>query len=223
MLVAVWSVKGGVGTTSVAAMLALAQAERAEPTVAVDLCGDLPLVLGLNDDPAQLGLGDWCSQSTDPDALARIEQQVRHDLQLVACGTTSLPAESDTFCDVARSSQRVLIVDCGVIDEREPATPPAQFRRGVVDAADVSLLVVRECFLNLRAVQRSARTADGVVVIREPKRHLGLADVEAVAHAPVVAHMAFDPAIARSIDAGIAHSRLPRLLLRRLGGVCHAR
>ena len=41
MTIAVWSVKGGVGVTSVAAMLAIAQIERAEPTVLVDLCGDL--------------------------------------------------------------------------------------------------------------------------------------------------------------------------------------
>ena len=61
-VVAVWSVKGGVGVSSVAAMLAIAQAERAEPTVLVDLCGDVPAVLGIEDadvENAAPGVAEW--------------------------------------------------------------------------------------------------------------------------------------------------------------------
>ena len=80
MLTAVWSMKGGVGVSTVAAMLAIAQSERAHASVLVDLVGDVPALLGLPE-AESLGVTDWCATpDASSDALARIEQQARVDL-----------------------------------------------------------------------------------------------------------------------------------------------
>lgn len=219
MLTAIWSVKGGVGVSSIAAMSALASVERADDTLLVDLCGDLPAVLGVDDAPGEPGLVDWCALGRpDGDAMARIEHVVRPGLHLVRRGTGSLGGDATALVHVLGSSRRTVIVDCGLVESTDG------FRRGVVGAASDSLLVVRECFLNLRAVQRCDLAATGVVVLNEPRRHLGRADVESVTSAPVVAQIAVDPSIARSIDAGLLSSRLPRGLLRTMSRVFdHAR
>lgn len=57
---------------------------------------------------------------------------------------------------------------------------------------------------------------DGVVLVTEPGRALTAADVEAVLIAPVLAEIAIDPAVARTIDAGLLTARLPRALARSL-------
>ena len=217
MTIAVWSVKGGVGVTSVAAMLAIARVERAEPTVLVDLCGDLPALLGghdLDKTDAAPGITDWCATpELAVTALARIERPVRTDLTIVPRGTGLLSADAAPLLQALGISQRRVIVDCGVVGSQQ------DFCRQFVDGAPVSLLVVRECFLNLRAAQVSSFTPTAVVVVKERGRSLGRADVEAVTGAPVVAQIAVDACIARSLDAGLATAQLPRSLLRALGRV----
>ena len=218
MVVAVWSVKGGVGVTSVVAMLALAHAERAEDTVIVDLDGDIPAVLGVEIAAETPGVTDWCALGRpDSSALARVEVDARPSLHFIPLGIRDLPSDASPLIEVLGSSQRNVIVDCGRPDES------SLFVRQVIERAPMSLMVVRECFLNLRAAQSSLLRADGVVVIKEEGRHLGRADVELACGAPVVAEVAFDCTISRSIDVGLARARLPRLLLRRLGRlVSHA-
>ena len=213
MVVAVWSMKGGAGVTSVVAMLALAHAERAEDTVIVDLDGDVPAVLGVEVDDETPGVTDWCALGrTDSAALARVEVDARPSLRFIPVGTQELPDDASHLIEVLRSSQRHVIIDCGRPDE-------SPFVRQVVEHASTSLMVVRECFLSLRAAQSASLRPDGVVVIKEQGRHLGRADVELACGAPVLAEVAFDCAISRSIDVGLARARLPRLLLRRLGRV----
>lgn len=83
-------------------------------------------------------------------------------------------------------------------------------------AADRRLLVVRNCYLALRRAVAQPVRPDGVVLVTEPGRALTATDVEAVLTAPVVADIAIDPAVARTIDAGLLAARLPRTLARRL-------
>lgn len=214
MVIAVWSVKGGVGVTSVAALLAIATAERAEEAVLIDLCGDIPALLGVDESELGPGIVDWCATArADPAALARVEIEARAGLRFVPRGSGQLVGDAASLIDALAISQRRVIVDCGVVDDT------ASFRRDAVTLATTSLLVVRECFLNLRAVQRSTLEPTGVVVVKEPRRHLGRVDVEAATNAPVLAELAFDPSIARSIDCGLIRSRLPRSLLRVMGRV----
>jgi hypothetical protein len=54
------------------------------------------------------------------------------------------------------------------------------------------------------------------VLVTEPGRALGVADVEGTLHVPVRAEVAVDPSVARAVDAGLLASRLPRPLARSL-------
>ncbi len=212
MLTSVWSTKGGVGVTTVAAMLAIAQSERAQPTVLVDLCGDIAPLLGLNP-PDELGLTDWCATtSRSPEALARIEVAARVDLTALPLGYGQLPADAGPLIGALRSSRRQVVVDCGSIRS-------GGFARQVAAAAETRLLVVRACYLTLRAARETPVAPTGVVLVRERGRSLGLTDVEAVVDAPIVADIAVDIGVARSIDAGLLTTRLPRRLVRTLAQV----
>ena len=214
MVVAVWSVKGGVGVSSIAALLAIGQVERANNTLLVDLCGDLPALLGQDDEVERPGIVDWCAMAErDPQALARLEVTVREDLSFVPRGAGPLGFDARPLVETLTTSGRLTIVDCGLLGST------TEFANDVVANTTTSLLVVRECYLNLRTLRDTARVPTGVVVIKEPGRALGRADIEAVAGAPVIAEVAFDSSIARSLDSGVLRSRLPRPLVRAMGRV----
>lgn len=212
MVVAVWSVKGGVGVTSVAGLLAIGQAERAEETVLVDLCGDVPLVLGCDDQPVSPGISEWAAlENPSAQALDRIKINARISLDYVPLGAEPL-ANLEPLVPTLRGGA-MAIVDCGVVVD--PSSPIGQ----VVANADQSILVARECFLTLRAVQNSAIESTGVIVIKEDHRFLGRPDVEAAARAPVLAEIAADRTITSALDAGLARATLPRRLIRSMGKV----
>ena len=95
MLVACWSVKGGVGTTVVAASLALLLARRGPGVVLADLAGDGPAVLGMPE-PDSPGLAGWLAAGDDvpADGLARLEVQAAPSLALAAPGPRAARARS---------------------------------------------------------------------------------------------------------------------------------
>ena len=64
MFVICRSPKGGVGTSVVAAALALRHAHAGHPTVLVDLAGDQPDLLGVAPS-SSLGIGDWAAGGDD--------------------------------------------------------------------------------------------------------------------------------------------------------------
>jgi hypothetical protein len=70
-------------------------------------------------------------------------------------------------------------------------------------------LITRPCFLALRAAAAHPVRPAGVVLVDEPGRAIGLADVETVLGVPVVATVPVTPEIARVIDAGLLVHRLP--------------
>lgn len=61
--------------------------------------------------------------------------------------------------------------------------------------------------------------ADGLVVIADPGRALDAADIASVTQLELLASSERDPAVARSVDAGVFLHRPPRGLLRALGGL----
>ena len=71
------SPKGGVGTSVVAAALALRHAHAGHPTVLVDLAGDQPDLLGVAPS-SSLGIGDWAAGGDDVpvEALTALEVEV---------------------------------------------------------------------------------------------------------------------------------------------------
>ena len=216
MFVSCWSAKGGAGTTVVAASLGLVLSERpGSGSLLVDLAGDLPAVLGVAE-PDGPGVAAWAAAGAQvpADALARIEVPVRHGLGLLPRGRGGR-IESERAALLAAllgADDRDVVVDCGTLDADSGAAP-------VASAADVSLLVIRPCYLALRRAVALAARPTGVVLVDEPGRALDRADVEAVVGAPVVATVAVDAGVARAVDAGLLVSRLPRSLRRSLRGV----
>lgn len=207
MLVACWSVKGGVGTTVVAASLALLLArEGSRGAVLVDMAGDAPAVLGVAE-PSTPGLAGWLSAGdrVPTDALARIEVEAAPGLGLLPRGHGPLdPARAGVLAALLDRSARVAVVDCGRL-----GTPTVD---AVVGRATHSLLVTRPCYIALRRARQASVRPTGVVVVDEPGRVLSGDDVAAAIDAPVVATVPIDPGVARQVDAGLLAGRLPRSL-----------
>ncbi|HET8931182.1 MAG TPA: hypothetical protein VFN21_11035 [Acidimicrobiales bacterium] len=241
MVITCWSVKGGSGTTVVAACLGAVAARVAERmTLLVDLAGDGPAALGVDQltnvgvaewlaearTVVAPGVGSWTSIGIGPNAensgqgdLDTLESRVDDRLSVLARGggpVDQLPAVSgELLAQRLREDGRLVVIDAGT---RPPEATSGATER-VIAHSDRSLLVIRPCYLALRHVTRSDRRIDGVVLVTEPGRSLGAADVASVAGAPVVAQVPFEPQVARVVDAGLLCSRVPRSVERALRDV----
>jgi hypothetical protein len=85
-----------------------------------------------------------------------------------------------------------------------------------VELADVSIVVLRGCYLGLRRAVNAPLTARaaGIAFVDEPGRSLGAAEVRDVLERPVLTRVPVRPAIARAVDAGVVAVRPPEMLLR---------
>jgi hypothetical protein len=213
MLVACWSVKGGVGTTVVAASLALLLGRRGGPgAVLADLAGDAPAVLGLPE-PDTPGLAGWLAagDGVPADGLARLEIEASPSLRLLPRGPGQLVSDRvAVLASLLDRGPRPVVVDCGTAERVAAA---------IVGGAQRSILVIRPCYLALRRAMTSPLRPSEVVVVREPGRALSRRDIESAVGAPVRVEIEADPAVARAVDAGLMAGRLPRSLER---GLRHA-
>lgn len=213
MLIACWSPKGGSGTTVVSvALAALLAAARPGGALLVDLDGDAPAALGV-DDGGSPGVAGWLAagEEVPADALARLEAPAPGGVRVLPRGPSPLVAEpgrAAVLVALLAAEPRPVVVDCG--------STPGPLDSAVVAAATTSLLVVRPCYLALRRAVAQGRRATGVVVVREDHRALQPADVEAALGVPVVAVVPVTPQVARAVDAGVLGARLPRSLHRSL-------
>lgn len=207
MLIACWSTKGGVGTTVVAAGLALQLARHGDTGVVLaDLAGDVPAVLGLPEPPPP-GLAGWLAAGdrVPADALARIEVEAAPGLAVLPRGQGDLFAlRAEVLAAVLDGAPRPAVVDCGRVDH------PAAI--AVARRATRSLLVVRPCYLAVRGAMRAPVRPSGLVVVAEPGRVLSSADVAEALRVPLAAEVPLDPQIARLVDAGLLSGRVPRSL-----------
>lgn len=206
-----WSVKGGVGVSAAAALFALSHAGQARPTLLVDLCGDQPALLGLPE-PDGPGILDWAAAPGRPaDAISRISVDATPDLRVVPRGGGWPDGDASETIDALAQQPAHVVIDAGTSD--------ATFARDVIRRSEQRLLVLRCCYLTLRAAQDLDIMPTGVVLVRERGRALGPGDVESVTGVPVIAEIALDIGIARNLDAGLLASRPPRALLRTLANV----
>jgi hypothetical protein len=216
VLLALWSPKGGSGTSVMVAACALVLARDAAGARIADMAGDQPAIFGLAAEP-DTGLGDWLATgpAAPPDALDRLAVTVAPGIALVPRGSTDrtlapLPAaESGAALAVAlRDGSVPTVVDAGAA-----STPAA---RALVEVADASVIVLRGCYLALRRAVHSPLTGRcaGIVLIEEQGRSLGPSEVRDVVDRPVIARVPVRPAIARSVDAGVLAARLPDALAR---------
>ncbi len=183
-----------------------------------DLSGDVPAVLGVPT-PASPGLVDWLAAGPDvpADALGRLETDAAPGLRLLAWGgeLTAGAARSqaggergEVLAEALAAGGRVVVADCG--------SAASGAALAVAAAADVSLLVLRPCYLALRRALAAPIRPSAVVLVNEPGRALTRRDIEEVLGVPVRAEIDFDPSIARAVDAGLLAGRVPRALERAL-------
>ena len=219
MIIWYWSVKGGVGTSVVAAATAIRMASEDRETTLVDLTGDQPALLGMiaGAAPSEPGIGDWVAagDGVAADAIGRLLEDVAPGLRLLRDGTQ--PALVDQTADGGNQRSRLVlalemlarigpvVVDAG-LDPFELRTDLAASHRPVC--------VLRSCYLALNRAQRTSGPYDWVVLVEEPGRALRVRDVSAAVGATSVKRVAWDPRVARSVDAGTIVSMLPPPLRR---------
>ena len=210
MLLALWSPKGGSGTSVAAAAISLVLAGRG-PARLADLAGDQPAILGLPPEPAS-GLAGWLAggPGAPSEALEQLALAVAPGLALLPLGATGtyepLPEAGAALATALRDGPAT-VLDAGLAAGR----PAAQ---AAVEVADASVVVVRGCYLALRRAVRTplvARAA-GAVLVEEPGRALGKQEVAEVLGLPILARFPVRPSIARAVDAGVLAARLPSQL-----------
>ena len=204
-MIVCWAAKGGSGTTVIACALALAAARGQEATL-VDLGGDCAAALGLSE-PGGPGVVDWLSSPTaGPHELERLAVSVRDDVRLVPRGAGDAPDDQWSRLAATLSGWPSVVVDAG------SGAPPSALH----DAADLSLLVTRPCYMAIQRARRIGVQPTGIAVIHEPGRALSADDIERAIGAPVVFETRLDPAVARAVDSGLLVARLPRSLIMSL-------
>ena len=207
VLTVCWAAKGGSGTTVVSCALALINSRRRGAWL-IDAAGDAPAALGIAE-PSGPGVLDWIASATAaPNAIEALGVTAANDLRVVPRGTATPSIDHPRWAELGRflaERSSPTILDAG--------TAPAS---GLLNAAQARLLVIRPCYLALRRAAASGIEPTGVIVLHEPGRALRAQDVAYAVHAPVVAEISLDPAIARAVDAGLLAARLPRPLLSSL-------
>jgi len=219
VLLALWSPKGGSGTSVVAAACALVAARPSSGNGGVrlvDLDGDQPAIFGLGADP-ELGVVDWMRAGPEApaEALDRMIVEVAPGLALLPRGATGSVLEPVPAAEAGAALAVLLddgaapaVADCGTA--REPAA------RAVAEVASAAVVVVRGCYLALRRAVASpllGRTV-GAVLVEEPGRSLQCQPVSDVLGVPILARFPVREAIARAVDAGVLATRTPDALAR---------
>jgi MinD superfamily P-loop ATPase len=205
MISVCWALKGGSGTTVIAASMALS---RCRPALLVDLDGDIPPALGIPE-PAGPGVAEWLTSGAASGRLSDLVVDVSEHVMLLPRGpaVTGPQGRWDELARWLQADGRDVIVDAGTT-----STPADALLR----VADERILVTRPCYLALRRAVRTAQRPTGVVVVHEPGRQLDADDVANGIGAPVLAVVLLDPKIARAVDAGLLVSRLPSAFRRGL-------
>ncbi|MGH9048217.1 MAG: hypothetical protein ACRDY4_00630, partial [Acidimicrobiia bacterium] len=92
MLLALWSPKGGSGTSVLAAACSIVLARRAGGARLADLEGDQPAIFGLDADPAT-GLTDWLAAGPEAptEALEKLAVEALRGVALLPRGSAPRP------------------------------------------------------------------------------------------------------------------------------------
>ena len=219
MLVALWSPKGGSGTSVVSAAVALTSAGRG-PTRLADLSGDQPAILGLPPLTSLATLDDWllAGPSTPSEWLDDMAVPVVPGLSLLPGGSAARRSspEAGAALAVALRDSGMGIADVGSGPDESDAAG-----RAVIDVADTALMVIRPCYLALRRAVADPRlgSSAAAILVEEPGRALDAEDVSAVLGIPVVGRVPARAEIARAVDAGVLRDRLPTALGRAASAV----
>lgn len=216
MLVLCWSPKGGSGTSVVATGLAIVESRSATDrnndarTVIVDLAGDVPAILGIED--PLVGIAEWISDPTSFDIRTLIVDR-ETELGVLPRGRATLPeSRSGAWSRLAAELTNLSTSCCTIIVDAGRGPVP----RELESVADHRYIVVRPCYLALRRARLIDHSSDAVIIVTEPDRALRQADVARVLGLPIAATLDISADIARRVDAGIITSRPSTELIRAL-------
>lgn len=160
-IIAVSSTKGGTGTSTVAALIALSSGVK---TMILDQ-----------------------SQSRDMDAILNINPGSGSTVQIT------------DLVDLCRGDDPEMEnYDLVVIDRGTNTTPVGDAR---------NIFVTRKCYLSLRKTIKLKHEYEGIIVVDEADRALTVKDVSNVVNLPIVGTVAYNPALSRSVDAGLLVQR----------------
>lgn len=197
-MIVIAGAKGGQGTTTVAASLAITAAANGRRVVLLDTGGDASYVLNRR-------------RHTVVDRLDRVldpAEQSPDGIDIVDVPAHRIDAAALDALSALRAAGVGVVVDAG--------TDPSVVRRfEAVRPRPCRVLVVRPCYLAVRRALDVPYTPDHVVLVRERLRSLTTADVEAALALPVIA-VDHEPVVARAIDAGLLVSHAHRWLGRPL-------
>ena len=231
-----WSVKGGTGTSTVAAATAIRLANEGQDVVLVDLEGDQPALLGMisgaSDD--ENGLGDWLGSERRDASLASLCEEVAPGMNLLRRGNhMDAQAPSDIAEALRTLSRTAHVVVDGGLDQAPSDIAEAlrtlsrtahvvvdggldrdNIRSQIAEPPNEPVCVMRACYLALSRAQRVPGPYDRVVLVEEPGRSLRARDIEAALGAEHAERIAWDLRIARAVDAGTIVSMLPPPLRR---------
>jgi hypothetical protein len=208
MFIIFTSPKNGNGVTVTTASYALLSALRGTRTVLIDLCGDQPAALGMQE-PTAPGVNDWLSEGSmaDGSQLIAMGRECTSGLLIVHRGSQFISGEPrwSALADAISSLPYTVIVDAGV----------GRLPEVLTGLASKVITVVKPCYMSLRRATQLP-TPTSVFVVKEDGRALTVKDVGHVLNAPVEAEIPYEPAIGRAVDAGLLPSRVEQLLGRHI-------
>lgn len=211
MLISVLSSKGGVGTSSVAALFAKGLSLIKE-TLLIDACnGDLHAICCIED--AQYSFEDW-SSSEQPSAktLKAISKDIDSNL---SCVPSSRVTQSATIVAPTQANivEEILKTSPGCV--LDFGTQQSQFVQTCIEASDLVVLVLRQCYLSFLAVKHNPylKNVDVIVVIKEPGRSISVSKIAEVLNVNCVVEINAQKDFARTIDAGVLVQRPPKQMI----------
>ncbi|WP_419923974.1 hypothetical protein [Candidatus Poriferisocius sp.] len=217
MLISMWSLKGGQGTSVTAALAALrASHDRGVPVRLVDLGRDQPAIFGTSE-VGDAGLARWTQSDLGAEALDRALVELSPNLSLLPRGSLQLsPRRAGELVEWLKADGTTTVVDAGTLDRDHAESFADSVHHKIIAESDQSILVTRACYLALRRTVSPPVRPTGVVLVAEAGRALTRSDCERAIGAPVVATVAIDPDTARAVDAGMLRTRVPNQALRSL-------
>lgn len=224
MLYSIWTAKpGSGGSTTALALAGRLAAKSAREVLLVDLGGDQPAAVGL--DNPDTGLTDWlAAASASDEALRRVEVPIaRSHVSLLPLGARCqwTVERAAMFHQLLHHESRPVVVDVGTVTEANSSCMSScmDALRNRFAADEVSLLVTRACYLSLRRAAALTTRPSGVVLIREKGRSLDAHDIEEVLGVAVQGEIDHHPSVARALDSGILARRCPARLSHQMRGL----
>ena len=192
--------KGGACTTTTVLLAAQKLRYEVEPTVLVDLTGDLGVVIGTA--PDLPGIAEVLEDGPDVSPVRSQLIDVAPNVRLLPHGTGRIPDDLDeSWMDMwgqLRDTAANVLIDAG-------RGPDALERIAHSNARRV--MVMTCCYQALHRARDVVAEVDDVVVVTDTQRALGLADIEAALGRHADAAIAMDRSISRWADAGLLLDR----------------